>query len=108
MIHFEQKEYKGFRIKVEVTGFIEEYALKFYKIYNHVKNHSRFVKVYTDSEDNVVVVCDENYKDRALKWLSTYGEIIEVAPVTVIEPSVDAEVCGINEADHEITETEIK
>ena len=108
MLHFDQREYEGYRIKVEVTGTIEDYALKFYKIYNHVSNHSRFVKIYTDIDANVVVVCDEAYKDRAVKWLASYGEITEVTPVTVVEPYVDAEKCGIDENDYEITITEIK
>ncbi len=108
MLHFDHKEYEGFRIKVEVTGTIEDYALKFYKIYYHVSNHSRFVKIYTDIDDNVVVICDEAYKDRAIKWLSRYGDIIEVTPVTVVEPSVDAEACGIDENNYEIIQTEFK
>ena len=108
MLNFDQQEYKGYRIKLEITGNLETCALTFFKVYKLVKYSSRFVKMYMDFEDNIVVVCDETYKDRAIKALSPYGEITEVSPVTVVESSVDAEKSGIDENAYEILQTEFK
>ena len=36
MIRFEHEIYKGYRIKVDIKGSIEEYALNFLEIYNTV------------------------------------------------------------------------
>jgi len=108
MPKFEYEIQKGYRIRIEVTGFIETYALKFFKIYNYVKDYRGLRKIYTDIESDVFVICDEGYENKAVKWFSKFGEVKEITPVTIISPLIDISDMNIDIENCEILETTLK
>jgi hypothetical protein len=74
------------RIKVEISGDIDQYARSFLAIYNNVKNHPELFDMYNDYSNGVFVTCEQVAKDDAVEFLSQFGEIVKVDTVEAIFP----------------------
>ena len=79
---------EALRIKVELSGNIDEYARSFLAIYNNVKSDPYLLKMYNDYSNNVYVVCEKNVEKAAVEFLEQFGEIKSVVTVEVIQPIV--------------------
>lgn len=74
------------RIKVDVSGDIDQYAKSFLAIYNNVKNHPELFNMYNDYGSGVFVICEQAAKDDAVEFLSQFGEVVRVETVEAIFP----------------------
>ena len=79
MNKFYTEKQNGFTICVNVHGNVDEYAKKFLAIYNNAREYPDTIAHVENSYDNrVYVTVYENAKERAVKWLSDFGEIKSV------------------------------
>lgn len=107
MIKFDHETYNGYRIKVDMKGTIEEYAINFLKIYNTVKSSPELKAVYNDYDNGVYVVCEEDSKESVEEWLSNFGTIEYTRPVTIISPWLEYDSEDLDElGDFEILQVE--
>ena len=86
MIKFEYEKRKAIRIKVELSGNIDEYAKSFLSIYNNVKNDKDLLKIYNNYDNGVYVVCEKDVQDAAVRFLEQFGEIMKIEEVEVVQP----------------------
>ncbi|MBQ8806043.1 MAG: hypothetical protein IJZ68_06120 [Bacteroidaceae bacterium] len=78
------------RIKVRITGDINDYAAAFLAIYNNIKSNTELLKMYNDYADGVYVVCTKDATEEAERFLSQFGEIIKTEDVMVFNPEVSS------------------
>lgn len=107
MISFDHEIYKGYRIKVDIKGSIEEYAIKFLEIYNTAKSSPELKAVYNDYDNGVYIVCEENSRESIEVWLGAFGTVTHVTPVTIISPWLEYDSEDLDElGDIEILQVE--
>ena len=77
------------RIKVNITGDINDYASSFLAIYNNVKSAHELLKMYNDYDNGVYVVCENDIVNETKVFLSQFGEIAQCETVYIITPIAD-------------------
>ena len=82
---------KGFEVTVRIDGTIQEYAIHFLHIFNNVKENDELVRVTNDYENNVSVVCYADSLEETKKYLSQFGEIVEVCSALIVSFGEDIE-----------------
>ena len=85
-VEFEYEQRYATRIKVELSGDIDEYARSFLAIYNNVKNDSDLLKVYNNYGNGVYVVCETEVKDAVIQFLEQFGQVVSVEAIEIIQP----------------------
>ena len=76
----------GFTICVNVHGNVDEYAKNFLAIYNNAREYpDTIARVENNYDNRVYVTVYENAKERAVEWLSDFGEIKNVEPCNIFK-----------------------
>lgn len=83
--------FDAYEINVDLGNNLQEYAMKFLKIFNNVKSSKELIRVTNDYGNGVQVVCVEDALDAAKEFLSWFGEIKSVEKVQCIKIEEDIE-----------------
>ena len=82
---------KGYEVTVRIDGNVQEYAMHFLHIFNNVKTNDELVRVTNDYGNNVSVVCYADSLEATKKYLSQFGEIVDVCSALILSFGEDIE-----------------
>jgi hypothetical protein len=77
------------RLKVEITGDMNDYAKAFLAIYNNVKSDKDLHKMYNDYGNGIYLVCTPEVGDAAKEFLSQFGDVTRIEQVKLMTPYVE-------------------
>jgi hypothetical protein len=81
---YERKEAK--KITLEMKGNVQEYALNFLNIFNHVREYpSTFYKIENNAGNRVYVTVNPKDEDSVVDYLESFGKIIKTTTVRLYE-----------------------
>lgn len=73
------------KIKLEMKGDIQEYALNFLHIFNNAKNNTDMIyNISNDYENGVYITCPIKHVETVSKYIEQFGEIVEVYDIKIV------------------------
>ena len=80
---------KATRIKINVHGDVQDYAMSFLAIYNNVKASHDLLKMYNNYDNDIYVICETDVEDATKQFLEQFGTIESCEQVLVFAPYCD-------------------